>query len=123
MISAKQPSQSKTEPVSKTGEARKADQPDEVKAEKWARENLEVWLDQPCPYGKAQGRTWRDLAANKGEKINLKGIESMPRAYLHAIENWQDCESVWKKMKAKIALEVVETKGHSHYSHQAEIGG
>lgn len=121
---AKQPE--KAEPVSKASEAKKADQPDEEKAEKWVRENVGKWLDERCPYGKAQGRTWRDLAANKGEKISLKGIESAPRAYLHAIENWQNCESVWSKMKAKVALEIVNkamSEYSSHYSHPVEVGG
>lgn len=112
-----QASQNNAEPVARVGEARKAEQqPDEETAEKWLRENLGKWLDQPCTYGKASGRTWRDLAENRGAKISLKGIESQPRAYLHALENWHNCESVWAKMKAKVALEVVSKDGQGRYS-------
>jgi len=112
-----QESQSKEEPQSQAGFARRIEQqPDEETAEKWLRENLGKWLDQPCTYGKAMGRSWRDLAENKGAKISLKGIESQPRAYLHALENWHNCESVWAKMKAKVALEVVNKDGQGRYS-------
>jgi hypothetical protein len=64
-----------------------AAQPDEEVAEKWTRENLAEWLDTPCLFGKAEGRTWRQLAENRGEKIFLKDKPSQPRAYLHAIES------------------------------------
>jgi hypothetical protein len=74
-------------------------------AEKWTRENLAEWLDTPCLFGKAEGRTWRQLAENRGEKIFLKDKPSQPRAYLHAIESWQAC-GVWLRMKARVALEV-----------------
>lgn len=110
-------SQSNAEPIARVGEARKAEQqPEEQTAEKWLRENLDKWLDQPCTYGKALGRSWRELAENRGAKISLKGIESMPRAYLHALENWQKCESVWARMKARVALEVVSKDGQGRYS-------
>jgi outer membrane biosynthesis protein TonB len=82
-----------------------AAQPDEETAEKWTRENLAEWLDTPCLFGKAEGRTWRQLAENRGEKIFLKDKPSQPRAYLHAIESWQNC-GVWLRMKARVALEV-----------------
>lgn len=110
-------SQSNAEPIARVGDGRKAEQqPEEEIAEKWLRENLEKWLDQPCMYGKALGRSWRELAENRGAKISLKGIESMPRAYLHALENWQKCESVWARMKARVALEVVSKDGQGRYS-------
>lgn len=115
-------SQSQAEMTSKTGEGKKPDQPDEEKAEKWIRENLDKWLDERCPYKKAQGRSWRDLAANRGAKISLKGNDSMPRAYLHAIESWAQCESVWSRMKAKVALEVVN-KTTSEFSYCRAVGG
>jgi len=108
-----------------TVQEKKAEQPQEETAEKWARENAEKWLDEPCQYGKAKGRTWRQLAENQGTKIEIKGVPSLPRAYLHAIESWHQCESVWAKMKAKVALEVVrkETETyHNHYNHPAEHG-
>jgi len=112
--------QSNAEPVARVGEARRMEQqPDEETAEKWLKENLDKWLDQPCTYGKAMGRSWRDLAENKGAKISLKGIESQPRAYLHALENWHNCESVWAKMKAKVALEVISKDGQGRYSYTA----
>jgi len=116
------PEPSKEKP---TVQEQKAEKPQEETAEKWARENTEKWLDEPCQYGKAKGRTWRQLAENQGGKIEIKGVPSLPRAYLHAIESWHQCESVWAKMKAKVALEVVrkETEPyHNHYNHHAEHG-
>ena len=112
-------SQSKEEPEKQASNASRIQKPDEEKAEKWARENLQVWLDQPCPYGKAMGRSWRELAENRGAKISLKGMESQPRAYLHALENWQQCESVWSKVKARVALEVVSKEGQGSYRYTA----
>jgi hypothetical protein len=82
-------------------------EPDEQKAEQWARENLEQWIDQACPFRKAQGRTWRELAENKGDKIDVNGRLSSPRAYLHALTSWRDCK-VWQRTKAKVALDVVK---------------
>ena len=79
-------------------------QPDEEKAEKWVRENLLEWLDQPCPFAKAQGRSWKQLCKNEGEKIVIKGKLMPPRAYLHVLENWDECQA-WSKLKAKVALE------------------
>jgi hypothetical protein len=100
-------------------------QPSREKAEQWAREHLAEWIDQPCSFAKAQGRTWRELAENFGERILIKGKQSPPRAYLHVLENWEDCK-VWARMKAKVALEVVPSKNGngvpSHYSHPVEIG-
>ncbi len=78
---------------------------DEEKAEQWIRENLEQWLDSPCPFQKAGGRTWRQLAQNEGAKVPIKGKECPPRAYLHTIERWAAC-SVWTRLKAKVALEI-----------------
>jgi len=115
-----QVSQSKEEPEKQASNARRMEQkPDEEKAEKWVRENLQVWLDQPCPYSKAMGRSWRELAENRGAKISLKGMESQPRAYLHALENWQQCGSVWSKVKARVALEVVGKDGQGSYRYTA----
>ncbi len=64
------------------------------------------WLDEACHFKKAEGRTWRQLAKNYGDKISMngKGLQS-PRMYLHAIENWQDCK-MEARVKAKIALEM-----------------
>lgn len=96
---------------------------DEEKAERWVREHVAEWIDQLCHFKKANGRTWRELAENKGEKIpmNGKGRQSS-RAYLHAIENWNTC-SVWARVKAKVVLEVVKNgHGSCHYSHQAKVG-
>ncbi len=78
---------------------------DEEKAEQWIRENLQQWLDNPCPFQKAGGRTWRQLAQNEGAKVPIKGKECPPRAYLHTIERWAAC-SVWTRLKAKVALEI-----------------
>jgi hypothetical protein len=79
---------------------------DEERAQKWLWEHLPDWLDEPCPFKLATGRTWRELGENKGEKIpmNGKGLQP-PRAYLHALENWQDCKA-WTRLKARVALEV-----------------
>ncbi len=119
-VSQSQVSQSKEESEKQASNSSRMEQkPDEEKAEKWVRENLEKWLDQPCPYGKAMGRSWRELAENRGAKISLKGMESQPRAYLHALENWQQCESVWSKVKAKVALEVVGKDGQGSYRYTA----
>ncbi len=62
-----------------------ATEPDEQTAERWAREHLAEWLDAPCTFVKAQGRTWRQLAENKGDKITINGKASPPRAYLHTL--------------------------------------
>ena len=91
--------------------AGKRQPPDEGKAEKWARENLEQWLDRPCRFEKATGRTWRELGENKGDKIEVNGKLSAPRAYLHAIEGWANGD-VWMKIKAKIALEITKSERH-----------
>lgn len=88
-----------------SGAAGTAKPVDEEKAEKWIRENLEQWLDQPCPFKKAQGRTWRQMAQNAGEKILIKGKPLPPRAYLHTIEGWAAC-NVWARLKAKVSLEI-----------------
>jgi hypothetical protein len=90
-----------------TEPAKKANQPDQEKALEWAKQNLEVWLDQPCKFGKATDRTWRQLAQNFGDKIVIKGKPSQPRAYLHVIENWKDC-NVWERVKAQTALQFVK---------------
>ena len=86
------------------GNGNHANQPDEEKAEKWVRENLLAWLDQPCPFAKAGGRSWKQLSKNEGEKIVIKGKPMPPRAYLHTLENWNECKA-WSKLKAKVALE------------------
>jgi hypothetical protein len=101
-------------------------QADEEKAERWVRENMATWLDQPCPFRNAEGRSWRKLAQNEGERITMNGKGSqVPRAYLHAIESWQAC-SVWNRLKAKVALEAAKNGNGgvaSHYGHPVEIGG
>jgi hypothetical protein len=69
------------------------------------RDNL-AWLDEPSPFKKAGGRTWRQLATNYGAKIPMNGRgPQVPRAYLHSIENWQTGK-IKSRLKAKIALEV-----------------
>ncbi len=85
--------------------------PDEQLAEKWTRDNLAAWLDTPCQFAKAQGRTWRQLAENQGDKIEIKGKPCQPRAFLHALESWQSCQ-VWARMKARVALAVIESPNH-----------
>jgi hypothetical protein len=101
------PSQAKQNGQAKQAEPNHATtQPAEEIAERWTREHLAEWLDSPCPYAKAQGRTWRELAENQGDKIAMKGKGLQPpRAYLHALENWDTCK-VWQRMKARVALEV-----------------
>lgn len=100
---------------------------DPEKAEKWVRENTAKWLNDRCPYEKALGRTWRAMAMNIGGKIDINGKISSPRQYLHAVANWQACESTWTRIKARVALEVIAEPGQaaqpSHYSHPAEMGG
>jgi hypothetical protein len=86
--------------------------PNEEKAEQWVRENLTEWLDMPCPFAKAQGRTWRELAENQGTKIVMNGRSFPPRAYLHALENWNTCK-MWQKIKARIALEVCKKESET----------
>jgi len=81
-----------------------SNQPDAEKAERWVRENLEKWLELPCNFAKAQGRTWKELSTNQGAKIVVKGKEADPRAYLHALQSWETC-NMWERMKAKVALE------------------
>lgn len=100
--------QSQPKQNGKTSQAepsQEADQPSEEIAEQWARENQAQWLDSPCPYVKAQGRTWRQLAENQGDKIAVKGRPCQPRAYLHSLAGWNDCK-VWQRMKARVALEL-----------------
>ena len=82
--------------------------PDEKLAEKWTRDNLATWLDTPCQFAKAQGRTWRQLAENQGDKIEIKGKPCQPRAFLHALESWESCQ-VWARMKARVTLAVIES--------------
>ncbi len=98
-------------------------EPDEQTAEKWLRENIEKWLDQPCPFKRANSRSWRELAENQGAKISINGKGMQPtRAYLHAIENWKECK-VWPRMKARVALNFVKTPSRNHYAYPEEIGG
>jgi|GEM_PF-4120015 len=86
------------------GNGSHSNQPDAEKAERWVRENLEKWLEMPCSFAKAQGRTWKELSTNQGAKIVVKGKEAAPRAYLHALQSWETC-NMWERMKAKVALE------------------
>jgi len=96
-----------------------ATEPDPEKAEKWTRENLEEWFESPCSFAKAQGRTWKQLAHNEGEKIIVKEKPVLPRAYLHALESWSEC-NIWARLKAKVALEVGKNGTHNHYNHPNE---
>ena len=104
-----QPEPSQTEP----GKAEAEKPVDEGKAEQWLRNNLK-WFDQTCQFKQAKGRTWRQMAENKGEKIamNGKGLQP-PRAYLHAIESWESCKP-WARLKAKVALEIGKNGTGSH---------
>ena len=67
-----------------------------------------AWLDEPCPFKKVGGRTWRQIACNQGEKIPMNGRgPQVPRAYLHSIENWAEAsESI--RLKARLALELAK---------------
>lgn len=109
--------QAKQEPVEES------DEPDQQTAEKWVCNNLNEWLDQPAPFAKATGRTWRQLGQNVGNKIEVKGKSVQPRAYLHSIETWQSC-NVWFRVKAKVALQICKNSKAtpSHYAHPIEIG-
>ncbi|MEW6571354.1 MAG: hypothetical protein AB1390_09305 [Nitrospirota bacterium] len=107
------PDEAQSQETEQAEQNRETSQPDEERAERWARENLEEWLDAPCPFEKAGGRTWRELAQNKGDKIAMKGKATAPRAYLHALESWADC-NVWPRMKARIALEVGKNGNGTH---------
>jgi len=63
-----------------------------------------TWLDETCPFKKADGRTWRQMAVNQGEKIPMNGRgPQVPRMYLHSIENWKDAVPEIR-IKAKLAL-------------------
>jgi len=74
--------------------------------EKWLRDNISIWIDEACKFKKAGNRTWRELGENKGDKISMNGKGfQCPRAYLHAIENWEGCTVTWSRLKAKISLE------------------
>ena len=87
--------------------------PTAEKAEEWVRKNMGEWLDQSCRYAKAQKRTWRELATNVGDKIEVKGKPAVPRAYLHALEAWDTC-NMWDRVKAKVALEFGKNGNGSH---------
>ena len=111
---AQTPAQGPAKPTSQARPAapsQGATQPNEQMAEKWTRDNLATWLDTPCQFGKAQGRTWRQLAENQGDKIEIKNKPCQPRAFLHALESWQSCQ-VWARMKARVTLAVIESKNH-----------
>ena len=101
-------------------------QPEQAEAEGSQEDELKqdlAWLDKPCHFKKAVGRTWRQLAMNYGEKISMNGKgRQSPRSYLHAIESWQECKMA-ARVKARIALEVGKIDNGSHYSHSAEVGG
>jgi hypothetical protein len=65
-----------------------------------------AWLDLPCPFKKAGGRTWRQMGENYGDKIPMNGRGAqVPRAYLHSIESWQEAK-LETRLKSKIALEI-----------------
>ena len=73
--------------------------------EAWLRQDP-AWLDESCPFQKATGRTWRQLAENQGGKIPMNGKGAqVPRAYLHSIENWTKAYQP-NRLKAKLALEL-----------------
>ncbi len=92
------------DPVEDRGQA-KSQSPASSGLEASLREDL-AWLDLPCPFRKANGRTWRQLAQNYGDKIPMNGKGAqVPRAYLHSIENWQEAK-METRLKSKIALEI-----------------
>ena len=96
------------------------------KAEKWARGNVGKWLDEVCKAEKANGNTWRQLAANEAEQIPIKGKPQCSRAYLHVLEK-DKTASPWSRMKAKVALEIVKPSvakqpTFNHYTHAVEVG-
>ncbi len=63
------------------------------------------WLDMPCPFRKANGRTWRQMGENYGDKIAMNGRgPQVPRAYLHSIESWDEAK-MESRLKSKLALE------------------
>jgi len=65
-----------------------------------------AWLDEECPFQKANGRTWRQMAENQGEKILMNGKGPQPpRAYLHSIKVWQEAKTDYR-LKSKVALEL-----------------
>ncbi len=76
---------------------------EETQVEERLRQDLS-WLDEPCPFKKAGGRTWRMVAENQGDKIpmNGRGLQ-VPRAYLHSIENWAEA-GLYVRLKSKLAL-------------------
>ena len=90
----------------------------EERAEKWVRDNIDEWFDNPCQLERAAERSWRELACNEGDKILIKGHLQPPRAYLHVIESTN--KSAWNRMKAKVALELGKTMSYNHYSHPIE---
>ena len=115
------PVQKQTEVVS----AKSQTKVDETKGEAWVRNNVGKWFNEVCPFRQANGRTWKQLAENFGEKIAMKDKgQQSPRAYLHALESWEECKG-WARIKAKVALEIVPSskKWGNHYTHPAEIGG
>ena len=83
---------------------------DVEKADKWVRENIDTWLDQPSRLNKAKDRTWKELATNEGGKIEINGRMQPSRAYLHIIEKC-DKASKWSKIKAKVVLEIFQKVG------------
>lgn len=80
---------------------------DEGRAERWARNNPGEWLDVASGLELAREKTWRDLATNASGKIRIGGKEQKPRVYLHIIAKNQKVYG-WHKVKAKVALELLE---------------
>ena len=93
---------------------------DEDKAERWARNNTDKWLDSSC----CAGRTWRELATNVGDMVSIRGRLQKPRSHLHIIMKTD--KSAWNRMKAKVALEMFPSENQissNHYAHSYEAGG
>ena len=93
---------------------------DEEKAERWARNNTDKWLDSSC----RAGRTWRELATNFGDMVSIRGRLQKPRSHLHIIMKTD--KSAWNRMKAKVALEMFPSETqvpNNHYAHSHEAGG
>lgn len=91
----------------------------EDKAEFWARNNTEKWLDKNC----RAGRSWRELATNIGEQVCIRGKMQKPRSHLHIIMKTD--KSAWNRMKAKVALDMFPSENQyaNHYGHPLEVGG
>lgn len=97
----------------------------EEKAERWARNNINLWFTQPCKTGQLAKHSWEEIALNRIGKVNIKGHMQKSRAFLHIVAKTND--SHWKRIKARIALELTQqsqSEGtNNHYFHPHETDG